>query len=181
MDRLGYSYGTSALYRGPVSGRVQRRLTCSPGQGSPVSATGDWPGALTGFFLHRRRLLRQRQNPCVINIPFPAPSPLDWRFRLCPWHRCHGRADLGRYPSPSAPCRACPGCLTALCTGLRKLSDQKRIRPTVLRLPDELHAQQPVFSRVRPPAAPVSFDSGSLQAILPAFAVPTGTSNLFGH
>ena len=32
MNRLGYLYGTSALYRGPVSGRVQRRLTCFPGQ-----------------------------------------------------------------------------------------------------------------------------------------------------
>ena len=33
ISRLGYSHGTSALYRSPVSDCVQRRLTCFPGQG----------------------------------------------------------------------------------------------------------------------------------------------------
>lgn len=54
-----------------------------PGSGFPVFVRVDWTRTLTGFFLHRRRLLRQRQNPCVISIRFPAPYPLDWRFRLC--------------------------------------------------------------------------------------------------
>ena len=64
--RLGYLYGTSALYHSPVSGCVQRRPTYSPGQGFPKLPLSDELKDFSGFFLHRRRLLRQRQNPCVL-------------------------------------------------------------------------------------------------------------------
>ena len=59
----------------------------------------------------------------------PAPLPSLARSRSGP----------GRYPSRPAPGPACPGCLTALFTGMRKLLDQKRIwfRPFQHRLPGQ--------------------------------------------
>ena len=106
-----------------------------PGSGFPVCAPSDRLGAGTGFFLHRRRLLRQRQNSCVISIRSFAPFPWLGVFAYAHGHRCHGRVGFGRYPSRPASCWECPGCVTALCTGLRKLLDQKRPRRSSDRLP----------------------------------------------
>ena len=58
-----------------------------PGSGFPVSTPGDKPGALTGFFLHRRRLLRQRQNPCIISICLSAFRSLLAHGTTGHWHR----------------------------------------------------------------------------------------------
>ena len=75
LCRLGYSHETSALYRIPVSGCVQRRLTCFPGQdfrclsrltgpgpepdssstGGVYCVSGRIPALSVSGFLHRAR------------------------------------------------------------------------------------------------------------------------------
>ena len=102
--------------------------------------------------------MRQRQNSCVISIRSFAPFPLAWRFRLCPSHCCNGRAGFGRYPSRPASRWERPGCVMTLCTGLRKLLDQKRcvlsVRPIACR--ERLSPHSPFVLTIRCSAAPAS-------------------------
>ena len=47
--------------------------------------------------------MRQRQNPCVINIRSPAPCLSDWRFRLRPCHHWQGQVRSRKVSLPSGP------------------------------------------------------------------------------
>ena len=98
-----------------------------PGSGFPVFAVSD-----------RLRPLPDSSSTggvCCVSGRIPALSVSDFMhhalYRIGVFACAHdiaamGRAECGRYPFRSAPGRVCPACLKALCSGMRKLLDQKR-------------------------------------------------------
>ena len=173
-------YGTSALYRGPVSGRVQRRLTCFPGQAFQCLRwlTGPAPeldsSSTGGVYCVSGRIP-------ALSVSDPLHHPR-WIgvFAFAHGHCCHERAGCGRYPSRPASRWERPGCVMTICTGLRKLLDQKRVRfPSVPPPAREEHsAPQPIGLRDPESGnARIHLYNEFLQTILPAFTVPTRTSD----
>lgn len=119
--RLGYLYRTSALYHKP-SQSVFNGGRLIPGSGFPKDSLSDGPRDFSGFFLHWRRLLRQRQNSCVLrSYVCNAPCLPDWRFRLRPLHYCFELAFPQGIPSGLATVSTCPGDLKSpLAPGCRR-------------------------------------------------------------